>query len=176
MTDYRRYRLKGGCYFFTVALADRRTALLTANMHTLRAAFREVKRAHPFALEAVVILPDHLHCVWRLPPGDDDFSTRWRLIKAAFSRGLANAEPRSPSRLRKGERGIWQRRFWEHAIRDEDDHRRHVDYIHYNPVKHGHASRVREWPFSSFHRFVRLGVYPPEWASAADEGDEYGER
>lgn len=163
MTDYRRYRLQGGCYFFTVALAERRRRLLTENIQELRTAFREVQRAHPFTMEAVVILPDHLHCIWTLPTGDDDFSNRWRQIKAAFSRQLPKTERRSKSRLSKGERGIWQRRFWEHAIRDEADYQRHIDYIHYNPVKHGHVQRVPDWPFSSFHQFVRSGVYPSDW-------------
>ena len=166
MTNYRRYRLKGGCYFFTVALAERRSRLLTENIQGLRTAFREVKQAHLFKMEAIVILPDHLHCIWTLSEGDDDFSTRWRQVKAAFSRQLPKTERRSQSRLNKGERGIWQRRFWEHAIRDEVDHQRHVDYIHYNPVKHGYVTRVVDWPYSSFHRFVRLGVYPSDWAGA----------
>lgn len=166
MTNYRRYRLQGGCYFFTASLAERRIRLLTENVQALRAAFREVKQAHPFTMDAVVILPDHLHCIWTLPEGDDDFSMRWRQIKAAFSRQLPKPERRSQSRLKKGERGIWQRRFWEHAIREEVDYQRHVDYIHYNPVKHGYVMAVADWPFSSFHRFVRLGVYPSDWAGA----------
>ena len=166
MTAYRRYRLKGGCYFFTVALAERRSRLLTEYIQGLRAAFREVTQAHPFTMEAVVILPDHLHCIWTLPAGDDDFSTRWRQIKAAFSRQLPNTERRSKSRVQKGERGIWQRRFWEHAIRDEVDYQRHVDYLHYNPVKHGYVTQVADWPHSSFRRFERLGVYPRDWGGS----------
>ena len=164
MTNYRRLRLKGGCYFFTLALAERRSRLLTENIQILRTAFREVKDAHPFSLEAVVILPDHLHCIWRLPFDDDDFSNRWRQIKAAFSRRLPKTERRNKSRMNKKERGIWQRRFWEHAIRDDLDYQRHVDYIHYNPVKHEYVTRVVEWPFSSFHRFVRFGRYSNDWS------------
>ena len=164
MTAYRRYRLKGGCYFFTVALAERRGSLLTDNIQGLRTAFREVKQAHPFEIEAIVILPDHLHCIWTLPEGDDDFSTRWRQIKAAFSRQLPKTERCSKSRCNKGERGIWQRRFWEHAIRDEVDYQRHADYIHYNPIKHGYVIRAVDWPYSSFHRLVKLGVYSNDWA------------
>ncbi|MGH8552840.1 MAG: REP-associated tyrosine transposase [Methylococcales bacterium] len=122
---------------------------MTENIQRLRTAFREVKGVHPFTMEAVVILPDHLHCIWNLPEGDDDFSTRWRQIKAAFSRQLPKTERRSKSRENKGERGFWQRRFLEHAIRDELDYQRHVDYIHYNPVKHGYVTRVADWPFSS---------------------------
>jgi putative transposase len=163
MANYRRYRLAGGTYFFTLVTADRRQSLLTEHIDALRAAFREVRERHPFALEAVVVLPDHLHCVWSLPEGDDDFSMRWRQIKSAFSRRVGEGEARSPSRLAKGERGLWQRRFWEHAIRDETDYRRHVDYVHYNPVKHGHVKRVRDWPYSSFPRFVVRGMYPREW-------------
>jgi putative transposase len=164
MTNYRRYRLEGGCYFFTVALAERRSRLLIENIQGLRIAFRAVKQAHLFTMEAVVILPDHLHCIWTLPLGDHDFSTRWRQIKAAFSRQLPKIERRSKSRMGKGERGIWQRRFWEHGIRDELDYQRHVDYIHYNPVKHGYVTRVEDWGYSSFHHFIRRGVYPINWA------------
>ena len=112
-----------------------------------------------------------------LPPGDADFAMRWRLIKSAFSRSVAPGERRSPSREVKGERGIWQRRYWEHTLRDESDFERHCDYIHFNPVKHGHAETAREWPYSSFQRFVKRGVYPMDWAAGEpiDEGD-WGER
>jgi putative transposase len=124
-----------------------------------------------------VVLPDHLHAIWTLPSGDADFATRWRLIKTTFSRGVESNEPRSASRKGKAERGIWQRRYWEHTIRDETDFERHCSYIHFNPVKHRHVSAVREWPYSSFQRFVRLGVYPIEWASDREtDGDEFGER
>ena len=163
MPQYIRYRIKGGCYFFTVVLADRTSALLTDNITSLRAAFRKVRKAHTFEIEAIVILPDHLHCVWTLPAGDDAFSLRWRQIKSAFSRQLTDTEQRSKSRVKQGERGIWQRRFWEHAIRDEQDFRRHVDYIHYNPVKHGYVERVVEWEYSSFNRYLAQGIYPENW-------------
>ena len=158
MTGYRRYRLKGGCYFVTVALAERKGRLLTENIQESRTAFREVKQAHPFTMEAVVILADHLRCIWTLPEDDDDFSTRWRQIKAAFSRQLPKTERRSKSRVNKEERGIWQRRFWEHAIRDD------ANYRHHNPIKHGYVMRVADWRYSSFHRFVQLGIYPSDWA------------
>ena len=131
MTNYRRYRVNGGCYFFTVALAERSRRLLTEHIQILRTAFREVKAARPFMIEAIVVLPDHLHGIWTLPESDDDFSLRWREIKAAFSRQLPKTERRSKSRVKKGEQGIWQRRFWEHAIRDEVDCQRHVDCINY---------------------------------------------
>ena len=163
MARYRRYRIPGGCYFFTVNRADRQLRLLTEHAVSLRAAFREVSAAHPLTIEAIVVLPDHLHCIWTLPSGDEDFSNRWRQIKSAFSHSLPVTERRSKSRIGKGERSIWQRRFWEHAIRDEEDFERHVEYIHYNPVKHAHVSHVVDWPYSSFHRFVAHGVYPKNW-------------
>lgn len=164
MTNYRRYRVEGGTYFFTVNLAERNRTLLTEHVDILREAFRMVMAAHPFKINAMVVLPDHLHVIWTLPEGDHDFSLRWRQIKSAFSREIEKGERISKSRRRKQERGIWQRRFWEHAIRDEEDFRRHLDYVHYNPVKHGHARRVVDWPYSSFHRHVRLGTYPASWA------------
>jgi putative transposase len=177
MTNYRRAFVPGGWYFFTVALADRRSALLTEQIALLRAAFRSAREHHPFTIEAIVILPEHLHSIWRLPEGDDDFPARWRLIKAAFSRGLPAGEHISRSRRRKGERGIWQRRYWEHAICDAGDYARHLDYIHFNPVKHRYVRRVRDWPYSSFHRMVRLGAYPEDWAGdAGEEGSGFGER
>jgi putative transposase len=168
MTNYRRYRVKGRTYFFTVNLLERKRRLLTEHIDTLRDAFRTVKQAHPFQLDAIVILPDHLHCLWTLPEGDDDFSLRWRQIKSAFSRAIETGERRSKSRKAKHERGIWHRRFWEHVIRDERDYAKHVDYIHFNPVKHGYVDKVKAWPYSSFHRFVRLGVYPVDWVGADD--------
>jgi putative transposase len=119
-----------------------------------------------------VILPEHLHAIWVLPEGDDDFSTRWRQIKASFSRAMPKSERCSTSRLKKGERGIWQRRFWGHAIRDDLDYQRHVDYIHYNPVKHGHVQRVADWPYSSFHRFKRMGVYEEDWTGGDSLGSD----
>jgi len=164
MTDYRRARVPGAMWFFTVGLVERRgNRLLVENVDALRSAFRNVQARHPFRMDAAVIMPDHLHCIWSLPEGDADYSTRWALIKAAFSRSLRPTERRSPSRVKRSERGIWQRRFWEHLIRNEEDYRRHVDYIHWNPVKHGYVDFVAEWPYSSFHRFVRNGMYPVDW-------------
>ncbi|HXC89207.1 MAG TPA: transposase [Stellaceae bacterium] len=177
MTAYRRNFVAGGTYFFTVNLAGRRSRLLIGNIELLRAAFRNTRRTHPFTIDAIVVLPDHLHAVWTLPEGDADFPLRWQLIKAGFSRGLSFEEAISTSRLRKRERGIWQRRYWEHTLRDADDFARHIDYIHVNPVKHGHVKRVRDWPFSSFHRMVRLGVYPEDWAGGPeDDAGGFGER
>ncbi len=164
MPTYRRNFLAGGSYFFTVNLANRRLRLLTENVDLLRAAFRYTRQRHPFAIEAIVVLPDHLHTIWTMPEGDADFAVRWALIKASFSRTLRKGEPVSASRRRRRERGIWQRRYWEHTIRDEDDFGRHLDYIHFNPVKHGHVACVATWPYSSFHRMVRLGFYPESWS------------
>ncbi|MDO9047857.1 MAG: transposase [Methylobacter sp.] len=156
--------MDGGSYFFTVNLADRNRALLTERIDALREAFRGVKEAHPFEIDAIVIMPEHLHTIWTLQQGDHDFSRRWRQVKSAFSREIEKVEQIFMSRLRKQERGIWQRRFWEHAIRDEEDFRRHVDYIHFNPVKHGYVQKVSDWPYSSFHQYVRLGILPVDWA------------
>ena len=158
MSNYRRIRISGGRYFFTVNLADRRARLLIDYIDLLHHAFQKVQNRHPFIMLAHVILPDHLHCIWRLPPSDNDYSTRWRIIKTEFSLTLPPAA--------KPIRGVWQRRFWEHAIRDEDDFRRHADYIHYNPVKHGHAESALQWPHSSFRRYVRDEIYPPNWGVA----------
>ena len=169
MTNYCRYRTDGGIYFFTVNLAERQRSLLTERIDTLREAFREVKNAHPFVIDAVVILPEHLHTIWTLPQGDNDFSLRWRQIKSAFSRAIEKDERISNSRLRKQERGVWQRRFWEHAIRDEEDFNRHIDYIHINPVKHGYVQRAVDWQFSSFHRYVKLGILPADWAGVVND-------
>lgn len=177
MTEYRRNFRPGGSYFFTVNLADRRLRLLTDHIGQLRSAIAIVKRRRPFTIDAIVILPDHLHAIWTLPDGDADFPTRWRLIKSVFARALPRDERISASRAAKGERGVWQRRYWEHTLRDERDYARHMDYIHFNPVKHGHATRVADWPHSSFHRLAALGVYPQDWAGdAADEEASFGER
>ena len=177
MTSYRRNFVPGGSFFFTVNLADRKLALLTAHIELLREAFRKTRQRHPFTVDAIVILPDHIHAIWTMPKGDADFATRWRLIKSTFSRNLSVDEPISESRAAKRERGIWQRRYWEHTIRDEDDFARHVDYIHINPLKHGLVDRVREWEASSFQRYVKLGVYPIDWAGdASQDGRLYGER
>ncbi len=170
MRTYTRVRIAGGSYFFTVNLAERRgNNLLVRYIAELREAFRQTRREHPFTVDAIVVLPDHLHCVWQLPPDDADFPTRWRLIKARFSRCIDAGERISQSRQRKGERGIWQRRYWEHAIRDEQDYQRHMDYIHFNPVKHGYVQSVKDWPYSSFHRWVKRGFYPGDWAAVSPE-------
>jgi len=177
MSDYRRAKVAGGTYFFTVNLADRSSDLLTRRIDLLRGAFRYARREQPFRIDAIVILPDHLHAVWTLPEGDLDFSNRWRRIKAHFSHALNRGERRSESRIAKGERGIWQRRFWEHLIRNDADYARHVDYVHINPMKHGHVRRAGDWPYSSFHRYLRAGLYPRDWTGNGDLDDahDFGE-
>ena len=163
MGFYRRNFIPGGTYFFTVALTDRKRDWLVRHINLLRLAFRRAKRERPFTIDAIVVLPEHLHCVWTLPPGDADYSHRWRLIKARFSKDplLAGAPIHQSA---KGEYNVWQRRFWEHTVRDEADLLAHVDYIHYNPVKHGLVTRVSDWPYSSFHRFVRMVWLSADWA------------
>ncbi|HYE36063.1 REP-associated tyrosine transposase [Methylocaldum sp.] len=177
MPDYRRYRVPGGTYFFTVNLLERYpNDLLVRHIDLLRTVVREVRTKRPFHIDAWVILPDHLHGVWTLPPGDDDFTNRWRLIKQDFSKALPATERRSKVRIARGERGIWQRRFWEHAICDEEDYAAHMDYCHINPVKHGYVQRVAEWPYSTFHRYVERGVYPLNWAGGVESDVDAGER
>jgi len=162
MPQYRRAKIEGSLFFFTVVLAERRSNLLFEQIERLRRSYRVVQQRRPFETIAVCILPDHLQALWALPEGDADFSTRWSLIKSGFSRGL-DAQPRSASKIVKREKGIWQRRYWEHAIRDDTDLDRHVDYIHFNPVKHGHVKRVADWPHSSFHRYVERGLLAADW-------------
>ena len=158
MSDYRRCFVPGGCYFFTV-VTYRRLPLFERGprVELLREAFREVKSKRPFEIQAMVVMPDHLHAVWQLPEGDTDYSSRWRDIKHYVSSRIE-----TPVNHR-GEKAVWQRRFWEHAIRDEEDWRRHVDYVHFNPVKHGLVSAARDWPYSSFRRSVDAGWYSLDW-------------
>ncbi|HYH18018.1 MAG TPA: transposase [Azospirillum sp.] len=166
---YRRDRTPGGIYFFTVVTEGRAPLFSDAGLvDLLRDSFRTVRNRHPFAIDAIVVLPDHLHTIWTLPPHDDDYVTRWGLIKAEFSRRCPAALKRvtRPDRARRREVAIWQRRYWEHRIRDEGDLAAHIEYIHWNPVKHGHAAAVAEWPYSSFHSFVRRGIYPADWDTA----------
>jgi len=174
MPDYRRAWHPGGTYFFTLNALERHdNDLLTRRIGLLRDMVRVVRRRHPFTIHGWVVLPDHLHCVIGLPPEDSDFATRWRLIKAGFSKRLPPTEQRSEVRRARGERGIWQRRYWEHLIQDDADFEAHMDYLHFNPVKHGHVTRVADWPYSTFHKLVALGIYFPDWAGsiAANELD-----
>ena len=176
MVHYRRNRVPGGTYFFTVTLADRRSRILVEHIGELRASFRAIRRARPFQIEAIVVLPDHLHTIWTLPENDADYSSRWRAIKSRFTRRLRTQGAPLQANS-KGEYALWQRRYWEHTIRDEDDLQKHVDYIHYNPVKHGLVNRVTDWPYSSFHRYVRRGWLSQDWATLvhADDSHNYGE-
>jgi putative transposase len=155
MPNYRRAFVAGGCWFFTVNLLDRRSRLLIERIDALRAAVRETRQRFPFHIDAMVVLPDHIHAVWTLPDDDFDFSIRWRLIKIRFSRSIPEGEQLSETRRGRRERGLWQRRFWEHLIRDERDYNHHIDYCWFNPVRHGLVANVEDWPFSSFHRDVR---------------------
>jgi putative transposase len=161
MPNYRRRFLPGGEYFFTVNLEDRTSDLLVQNIALLRYAWRFVEQHKPFETVAALVLPDHIHCIWTLPTGDDDFPGRWRLLKGVFTKQLV-ARGMAPEGRRTGERTIWQRRYWEHAIRDDQDRLRHVDYIHNNPVKHGHCSKVDEWPFSTWRRWDAMIADDPE--------------
>ena len=163
MPQYVRAKFKGSVFFFTVVLAERPSNLLIEEIDRLRKSYRTVQKSLPFETVAVCVLPDHIHCIWALPEGDADFSARWSLIKSGFSRGLDPGMSRSASKMAKREKGIWQRRYWEHAIRDDVDLERHVDYIHFNPVKHGHVTRVMDWPHSSFHRYVEGGSLAADW-------------
>lgn len=174
MSFYRRSFIPGGTYFFTVTLADRHSFLLVEQIERLRAVYGKVQRAYPFETVAICILPEHIHAIWTLPPNDADYSRRWNLIKGNFSRGLPAAAERSASKLRQREKGIWQRRFWEHQIRDEEDLQRHVDYVHFNPVKHGLVQRVADWEYSSFHQWVSREMLSPDWAGVASDGS-FGE-
>lgn len=173
--EYRRIRQEGGTYFFTVNLAERSSTLLVDRVNDLRRAVRTVKQRHPFDIVAWVVLPDHPHAIWTLPDGDGDCATRWMLIKAGFSRSIPRGERIRASRRRKGERGIWQRRFWERVMTDESDLRNHMDYVHINPVKHGHVVRASDWPYSSIHRYIGLGLMPLDWAAQVDQAVRVGE-
>ena len=176
MPDYRRNRIPGGTYFFTVNLLERSSNLLVSHVDSLREAVRMVSTRRPFHIDAWVVLPDHMHAVWTLPAGDADYSGRWKAIKIAFAKALPKVERLSSVRVARGERGIWQRRFWEHTLRGEQDYAAHVDYVHINPVKHGLVTRVRDWPHSSFHRFVASGVYAADWAGQSANNLSVGER
>lgn len=178
MRHYIRSRA-GQVFFFTVVTHERREILTTDLGRTaLRTAIRTVRADHPFRITAVVLLPDHLHTVWELPADDADYSLRWRLIKSYFTQlwtGQGGEEGHAGgSRKRKGERAVWQRRFYEHACRDDNDLKRCIDYVHVNPLKHRLVDRVIDWPWSSFHRYVRLGAYSSKWGSCdAWYGDEF---
>ncbi len=166
MPEYRRLWVPGGIYAFTANLADRSRRLLADHFDVLRDAACIVRRRHPFEIVSWVVMPNHLHAVWRLPDGDRDFALRWMLIKQSFSRAMPAHERITASRLRRGERGIWQRRYWERLVRSERDLQNCIDYIHFNPVKHGLVLRAVDWPYSSFHQFFRDGSLPEDWAGS----------
>lgn len=185
MPNYRRFWSPGGTFFFTVNLTRGRRDLLTRHVALLRAAVAQTRKERPFEINAMVVLPDHLHAVWTLPEGDTDFSVRWGAIKGRFSMSLRRAglAPPVASRsvrggvnpaLRKGQVGIWQERFWEHCIRDEADYRAHVRYCWINPVKHGFVERPIDWPHSSIHRDMRRGLVDAEFGGV-DPDTEFGE-
>jgi putative transposase len=176
MSRYRRAHIAGGTFFFTLTLADRSSDLLVREIDRLRKIYRTVQQRRPFESIAICVLPDHLHALWMLPPGDADFSGRWNLIKGGFSRGLSPSPTRTASKMAKREKGIWQRRYWEHVIRDDADLARHVDYIHFNPVKHGLVPRVQDWPHSSFRQYVKRGDLPLDWGGdVRDIAGSFGE-
>jgi len=161
--------MAGGTYFFTqTTYHHHHTWLCTDVARTaLRNAINQVREHYPFTIDALVLLPNHLHCLWTLPPNDDDYTTRWRFLKTYVTKECANQlnlpEPLTPSRQKRGEHNLWQRRFWEHLIRDDHDFEKHVDYIHWNPVKHGYVQQTRDWPYSTFHRYAKMGIYPADW-------------
>ena len=167
--QYRRANINGATYFFTVNLANRNSTLLIDNIGALRECIRRVKNKHPFKIDAMVVMPEHLHAMITLPENDNNYAKRWSLIKSGFSRQLPKIESISPSRASKGERGIWQRRYWEHCIRDDKDYEAHVNYIHYNPVKHGYVQHAVDWPYSSIHQHIKDGYIGNEWGRGYKE-------
>lgn len=176
MKSYRRAFVPGASYFFTLVTEQRRPWLADAdNVELLRGAFRAVRMSRPFEVPAMVGLPDHLHCIWMLPPGDADFSTRWRLIKTWFTKRCA-PRLRPPPRHARAvkQQAVWQHRYWEHVLRDEYDFTRHVEYIHFNPIKHGLVATAKAWPYSSFHRYVEAGIYPADWGQREMDFDGVG--
>lgn len=165
MSDYRRYYSNGGTYFLTLALQDRQSDLLVRRIDALLQAYRETAAYYPFETVAVTVLPDHLHWIFRLPENERDFSKIVKLLKTRFTQKIPKSlhQPPSRSKSMRNEVGIWQRRFWEHCIRNEEDLQRHIFYTYFNPVKHGHTESVKDWAYSSFHRDVKAGLFPPDW-------------
>ena len=175
MAGHRRKFNPGGTFYYTLSLADRQSSALVDHIAALQAAMRDARAKAPFKIEAIVILPNHFHAILTLPQRDDGFTERWRHINNSFTIAVAAASPPTPREAR-GEYALWQERYWEHAIRDETDLARHIEYIHFNPVKHRMVERVADWPHSSFHRYVRRGLLPGDWASTAPcAGEDFGE-
>lgn len=181
MSNYRRANIAGATYFFSLVSYRRRPIFTREKIRlALRIAIEKTREKHPFTIDAWVLLPDHMHCIWTMPEGDSNFSKRWSMIKRLLTQQCGEEfSPKevSLSRKNRNESGLWQRRFWEHQIRDELDYSRHVDYLHWNPVKHGHVERVVDWPYSSFHRFVKAGRLPEDWGGSgqAASKDNFGE-
>ncbi len=181
MSNYKRLKSEGGTFIFTVVTYKRHPVFDKPEcIKHLRASILETRRTYPFHIDAWVLLPDHMHCIWTLPDRDNNYSRLWGLIKQGFTKRAIDSLPdftNSLSRIKHRESSVWQRRFWEHEIRNDEDFNNHINYIHYNPVKHGHVTRVQDWPFSTFHRYVKEGVYPADWAGdgADDLKQEYGE-
>ncbi len=174
MPNYRRARTAGGTYFFTLVTHNRKPIFKHPDYRdALRHIVAEVRYEHPFAIDAWVLLPDHMHAIWTIHADSDDYSKRWGLIKARFTKYIRQTDNSLVSRTIS----IWQKRFWEHEIRDEKDLNNHIDYLHYNPLKHGYASRVRDWPYSSFHKYVERGYYAIDWGDDVnvDDGAQFGE-
>ena len=163
--------------FFTLALANRKSSLLINEIDLFRQAYLRANTLHPFNTVAICILPDYLHAIWQLPADDGNYALRWRIIKSHFSRQFGVNPQRSSSKIKHREKGIWQRRYWEHQIRSEQDLQRPVDYIHYNPVKHGLVKQVKDWPHNSFHRYVRKNMISENWCNGfiANENEVFGE-
>lgn len=175
MVKYRRNFTPGGTFFFTATLKNRRSRLLLDKVDLLRQSFETVKKQKPFYINSIVILPDHIHTIWTLPPGDKNYADRWRLLKNEFTRACKPTE-NDLTKNKRGEYPLWQSRFWEHTIRDENDLENHINYIHYNPVKHGLAASAKKWPYSSFHRYVKQGILPDNWGGETGEfSGLYGE-
>jgi len=173
MPNYHRVLISGGTYFFTVVTYHRQRILTSPQSRSLlHSALENVQKRYPFTVDAVCLLPDHIHCIWTLPAGETDFALRWgefkRVFTQSYHRHIGMTKTRSTSRTMRGEGAIWQRRFWEHLIRDEQDYHNHLDYIHYNPVKHGYVRKVADWPWSSFHRYVAQDLYPADWGMLDD--------
>ena len=179
MANYRRARTAGGTFFFTVVTYRRRRLFhKQESRDILREVIQDVRQRHPFIIDSWVLLPEHMHCIWTLPEDSFDFSMRWSLIKSGFSKRAKTLfhvdEWMNDSKQKHRETTIWQRRFWEHQIRDDEEYRAYMDYIHFNPVKHGLVNRVFDWPYSTFHRCVRSGIYPDDWGSGIYEAPEHG--
>ena len=176
MVHYRRNFVEGGTYFFTVTLQNRRATTLTTYIDVLRKAFRTARAERAFQTDAIVILPDHLHMLMTLPPDDENYPRRWQRIKTLFTQALRREDLPIDVRDKTG-RALWQRRYWEHTIRDATDFASHVDYIHYNPVRHGYTARAVDWPYSSLHRYIRAGVLPADWATDSSfSPSQFGEQ